>query len=109
MSSGRGCLLDIGVILSFMEFERSRVRIDLGLKGENGGSDAARQGGRKGPWRFGLTSPAVSTIRTSDSKGGASAVIRTKTNPAAGQILSRIKTPYNLIRTHVILIRSHVI
>lgn len=86
-----------------------KVRIDLGLKGENGGSDAARQGGRKGPWRFGHANPTVSTIRTSDSKGGASAVIKTKTNPAAGQILSRIKTPYNLIRTHVILIRSHVI
>ena len=99
MSSGRGCLLDIGVILSFMEFERSRVRIDLGLKGENGGSDAVHQGGRKGPWRFGLTNPTVSTIRTSDSKGGASAVIRTKTNP--GQIVSRIKCV--VIRSLVIL------
>jgi len=45
MSSGRWCLLDIGVILSFMELERSRVRIDLALKGENG-VPAVRQGGR---------------------------------------------------------------
>ena len=100
MSSGRGCLLDIGVILSFVELERSRVRIDLGLKGENGVSDAVRQGGRNRPGRFGPTSPAVSTIRTLHLKGGAPAVMRTKTNPAAGQILSRIKR---------LVMRSHVI
>ncbi len=42
MSSGRWCLLDIGVILSFMELERSRVRIDLALKGEAAGQILSR-------------------------------------------------------------------